>query len=1234
MKTTYIKQLFIALFLLIASAGTASAAQWQLSNGLGAVTPLSFVSGSQDTLRLGIYGNSTPLSAVQVDFYLPEGAILAGDPYAGAITNGHQLTWKQSADDKRWIRVLLHSAADSTMKTPEGELICIPIVWAPNTKSANCHTANSVLSTPKSKIVSTTELQASLAAKVEQKTITVNVSNTEQVADGTTAKSISISVVPDTLQNEVEVTYNTTNKQAPSTIGTYEAYISFAGNTDYKAYADTVLLVLTDKKPVEITTLPTASAIKQGEYLSASLLTGGLVKEGDHAIGGQFVWLDQRIQANTPGKQAFTVKFYPDNATYYATKDTVIEVKVIPTYTVTALAATGGTVTIQGERTDNTYVEGQELILTAKADANWTFTGWSDSLTTAERTDTVRGDKSYIANFEKIMHIVTFQTEGNGKLNVTTADGAIANSASLQQGTVLQVQAIPAENYELTSLTVNNEEMNGDKVVLSKATTIAATFGIKPTANKTVNISTIGNGSLLLYDADGKAVASGSTVLKGTVLKVITLANTGYELDGQATINGQAVTDTYTVGDKDIKAEATFEKKKFTVTTSAKTAAEDITKSTTILTSLEPTTNQFEYGTTFMVTNVTPTVASFDYLLVNGKRMALNQPITVTSNIEIVAVCTKRVDIKKEYILWPHQEFYYNGMSRNFLPFVSQTYAGFSFNVTYIDSVKVAHEKAVDAGKYTVLLTRKEDNLYKAFSETYDEGLVIKKSKVAVTAAPENENGYPTTRPAKGDNGVKIDTTHLAGSIIQYTITPQGKAANNYEGTVYYWASNATKKKLQFGSTLRSTNQGWVRVTNGGLAYNANDKGEVEVEEGFTVTLEAVPAEGFKFVKWSDGDTLRIREYPVTEGVKGVTPVFASKGDLNNIALQSSSYTYDGTTPTLKVNSDDITGFMLSVFTDGSCTYPTELKNAGNYFVRIYRPADSEYQEYSAVVPYTINQAEITEKTLPTASAILVGQTLSESVLEGGSAGIVRGSYAWTDSTRQMNSAGTKKASVTFTPTDANYKPFKIDIDIEVKGTKATEEPTTPDQPTEPTNPEQPVKPEQVPNPIVEQRTDSTAVITWEKVSGASSYKLFLYADKSKKELIATYTFDKDGNLKASNIAFNLQNLTAGKSYYIETVAYDAAGKTLVTKGIELTADPTATEEVLSPMEIYTSRGMIHIQLSQPMGIRILNMAGSLVYDSAASEGRLDIPVASAGIYAVILYERNQLVEVKKVIVR
>lgn len=1212
MKTTYIKQLFIALFLLIASAGTASAVKWQLRNG----QDLSFVPSSQDTLRLSIQDNDTPFSALQVDFYLPTGALLTGDPYAGAAVNGHQLTWKQS-DDKQWIRILLHSTKNYVMKTPGGELICIPIVWASDTKSANCHTANSVLATPNSTSIATTELQASLTAKVEKKSITVNVSNTEQVADGK-EKSISIAVVPDNIQNQVKVTYNKTPKE----IGQYEAYISFAGNDTLFAYKDTVMLVLTNKKPVTISTPPTATSIKQGEYLSASLLTGGVVKEGEHTVGGRFVWLDQSIQANTPGKQTFTAKFYPDNASYYATKDTSVEVEVIPTFKVTALAATGGSVMIPEGRTDNTYVEGQTLTLTAKADANWKFTKWSDGTTTAERTITVGEDKSYIANFEKIMHTVTIASVSNGKLSVTnvTNEGApVADRASLQQGSTLQVVATPDENYALQRITVNGTALTGDKFVLTGETTIGATFALKSDAQKSVTIKST-NGSLLLYNAQGNAVVSGSTVLKGSTLKVVTLANTGYVLDA-VEINDDKIADasTYTVGDADIVAEATFVKKTFTVTTSAKTSANANLKAsfTTSLTSL----HNVEYGSTFSVTAVDADDASLDYLLVNGRRMALNQPITVTSNIDIVAVCTQRVDIKKEYILWPNQEFYYNGMSRNFVPFVSQTYAGYSFKVQYSkDDGENYVEKAVDAGEYTVRLTREADRLYKAFEEKYEKGLVIKKSKVAVTKAPTSAGDNPETRPTE----VTI-TSETTNGVTKYTLTPRD--ANNYEGTTYYWADpNAEKATLNLGNTLRSGSdieEGWVRVTNGGEAFDAN-AGSVEIPVGFTVTLEAVPAEGFKFLKWSDGETKNPREYPVT-GDKTITPVFEGKKDLsNNIALTAASSTYNGETPNLVVESS-VSGFLLSVFTDKECTYPTELKNAGSYYVRIYRPADTDYQACEAVVSYTIKKAEITEKTLPSASAILAKQTLSESILEGGSAGIVPGTYAWTNPDKEMKTAGKQTVSVTFTPTDPNYESFTADIQVEVKGVQASTEPSTPDQPE---------TPEETPAPVVEERTADTAVITWEKIAEAASYKLFLYADPTKAELLATYEFDANGQLKAGAISFTLTDLTEGKAYYVETVAYKADGSVITTKSVEIPATPTATEEVDALANIYTSHSMIHIVLSQPMGVRILNMAGSSIYEETAAEGRLDIPIASAGVYAVILHEHNRLKEVRKVIVR
>ena len=81
------------------------------------------------------------------------------------------------------------------------------------------------------------------------------------------------------------------------------------------------------------------------------------------------------------------------------------------------------------------------------------------------------------------------------------------------------------------------------------------------------------------------------------------------------------------------------------------------------------------------------------------------------------------------------------------MPFASQTYAGFSFEVLYKNTKGEKTAKAIDADNYTVLLHREEDGLYNEFKGEYKDGLVIHKSKVSVTEAPTN-GGNPKTRPA------------------------------------------------------------------------------------------------------------------------------------------------------------------------------------------------------------------------------------------------------------------------------------------------------------------------------------------------------------------------------------------------------------------------------------------------------------------------------------------------------
>ena len=91
MKVNHIKQLFVALFLLL-SAGTATAAQWKLAK-----TNLN-AAGSKDTLTLKVSDNTVDFSSFQVDFTLPAGVLLSGTPILGELADDHALTWSKRAD--------------------------------------------------------------------------------------------------------------------------------------------------------------------------------------------------------------------------------------------------------------------------------------------------------------------------------------------------------------------------------------------------------------------------------------------------------------------------------------------------------------------------------------------------------------------------------------------------------------------------------------------------------------------------------------------------------------------------------------------------------------------------------------------------------------------------------------------------------------------------------------------------------------------------------------------------------------------------------------------------------------------------------------------------------------------------------------------------------------------------------------------------------------------------------
>lgn len=1059
MNVNHIKQLFVALFLLL-SAGTATAAHWQLAKA-----ELN-TAGSKDTLVLGVYGNSFDFSSFQVDFTLPEGVLPDGAPVLGGIVSDHELTWRRRDDGS--YRCVVYSASNAEMKAPEGDLLRIPVALAASFTEGTFTAKNGILSNKKSEGMNVSDKDFVVASYKEKANLVVNVSGLEQRADVDKAAELGYTTIPVDKTLTVEYFKDAECKTAATDAdrkreGVLYVKLSFAGDEDYNAFEQVYTLVLTGKLSIDVTriTLPTAADIKEGQLLSSSLLSGGNVKDGDYEVAGTFAWTDGNI-AVPAGENNYSVTFYPDNSSYYNTAEVSVRVKAIATYTITTAASTGGVANVLGKTEDNKYVSGQEITLQAIPQPNYRFDGWSVTGATEilEKKDTIcvtaDANKTYYANFSPILHKVTIAAiEGNGRLSVTTAGETEVNDGeSLQQGTTLQLLATPGMNARLKELTINGDSLKGDKVTLTEALTIKVVFEAKPVDLALVTIQKAANGSILLYKEDGSPIASGSTVPVGSKVRVIALPDAGYQLDGSVELSNVTPSDGLYTVKGDIMARAVFTTKRYKVTASAVSGNPSETKPAGTIT-LEPAGDQ-PYGTKVRITDVRGEAgARLLTILANGKEVSRNDVLTVTGDLTVTAVFDHRVDIEKEYILWPYQEFYYNGVSRNFVPFASQTYAGFSFDVKYKDSEKNEIDKAIDADEYTVLLHRDEDGLYNEFNEEYAKGLVIKQSKITVTEAPKN-GGNPKTRPGESDVTITSSTT---SGVTKYVIEPKSETAKkNYVGAVYYH-STLEDVPLSFGSILRSGEEphGAVRVTNGGLPYDVKD-GKVSIPGGITVTLEAVPNTGYTFSKWSDGNTENPREYEVTAEAKGVTPIFEGKAT-PSFQLSAASSDYNGTAQTVSVTGDGDETCQISFFFDEDCTQPAILKNTGTYYVRVYRPEDDRYKAYENTFKYTINPVDATVKEWPVPSDILSGHALAESVLQGGHAGIVAGTFAWSDPTAVVTE--TVEHEVVFTPTDPNYKLVRNKIEVKVvSATASSTDPEHPETPVDPVDPSDPVNPD------------------------------------------------------------------------------------------------------------------------------------------------------------------------------
>lgn len=1052
----------LLLILSVVSGHTALAANtWKM-----AAKELTKKAQTNLSLRLE---NSDAVNAFQFDLTLPAGLKLTGTPILNENRiSDHNLDWTALSENQ--YRCIVYSLSNANLEGNSGELLSIPILVDLSFTGGQVTLTNLVLTNQKAAELSVSTDMGLLSEKKEYIQLLVS-GLTQKVQDDKDAV-IQVTTIPADLNPGVTITYPEGGRK---TEGAYTVKVTRAEDAIYHKVDTTFRMVLVAKDQPKVTA-PTASLLNEGQRLAQSILSAGsATKEGDanSPVPGKFVWLNPEQVVTTTGD--YTALFIPTDESRYANVEVPVEVTVNPVYHVYFLPQAGGFLKIEGEHADQTYVSGQKLKVTAVPDPNYEFVKWIglDSKN-KEQEITVSSNMTISPIFERPKYKVTVQTEYSWQGTMTvTCDGITLKDGEnfCANGSTILVQATPNDDYRLDQLTINGEELT--KCTVTGPTTIKGKFTELQGDALTITTAISGEGTIRLFNEDGKAILPGTAMAKDSKFTVISVPEPGCELEALEVKGATLAGGKYTLTGET------------TVTAKFKRSSYELTAnhSGTGTLTITPQKAEYEYGD-----QVTITASDGDLyrLVVNGKAIESGQIYTITGKTNVYAKFLDRQPLDPAFIKQDAQSYVFNNQYQRFQLYLSNIYAYWDFNVSY-PGLEAGETAPVNTGKYVVRITREADQNYEAFQLDIPNGLEIQKAKMRVTKAPTSTGTTDTdnlgkTSPQYGN--VQIEQDANKSYLYKFTYKPQEKDAANYEPVVYYLSTSNTNYKLSVGSTptLKSTDdaageeKGYVLVTNGNMVVE-----DLEcIPQGTMLTMQAIAKPSYRFTGWKKGNET-IVDNPIEISLEDnliYEPTFEGKKLLS--ASISDSPIPSGKLPAITVTAPEgstaPSDFQVRFFADNDGTQPLapqDVQNVGTYYVQVYRAEDDQFQELkSGIIAFTVQSAEIPSDwiTWPTATEILPDETLAASQLIGGSAGELEGTFAWKNSGTTPNETG--EQDVIFTPVDPNYKLATGTATVEVLSTTtSTGEITDPGQPSDPDTPDTPEEPT-----AVEQAADALQI--------------------------------------------------------------------------------------------------------------------------------------------------------------
>lgn len=784
----------------------------------------------------------------------------------------------------------------------------------------------------------------------------------------------------------------------------------------------------------EVTFPQEATAIEAGQPLSASILSGGSAN-----VSGVFSWKNPATIAQPGEKIAYPVIFTPtDLTTYNVAEGSYIFAEIKQYFTVQTGKCANGHLEIASANTANKYEKGSKLTVKPVADVHYEFDKYLNKSGFTDNTYTVSENATLTAEFKPIMRKVTINITGTGSVNVNGESKSNSSTVSVQEGSVLTIQAVPGEGQVLSDLTAGGSAFNNNTVTVDKDMTIAATFAPKPDETYVVKVSAVPNGKINLYDANGNAIASGSSFKAGETISVVAVPDLGYKLtDNSLKYNSADITNNQiTVAKADAAITATFTKQSFEVST-------DVTNGTITLAlvnnkeqKVNEKSSSYEYGTELTATAEPTDKENYKLLslVVNGKEIPNGGSFTVTAKTTVTAVMAKLATITIDET---PQSFTYDGTAKEFV--VKTTPAGIGgFTVKYDNSDTKPVNAAAHADKaYTVTIKRAADDTYAAVNESAQ--LIIKPAQMKGVTIPtlnKQNNGVETTdnRGQYALTSGSIDgTTHLGTAtftptdvnyaIMTFTVAGTGAVPCSY--TPQLQSAKLTTRSGDASSlNITVTGNGSVKVLNGGVEAT-------NLYVGQTITIQAVPAstEYAANATWNNGSVSNTKEVTLQSGKNYVTVAFQKKTEPTPTLTIPTDMVYNGTPFAGKT----ITVAGESLVKDWDLNFEGIPTDAGTYTIYASRKADENYLAVvgKEVGSFTIKQAPA-EASDPVATDILQGQALAQSVITG--TANVDGVFEWVNPNTILNTNATG-LKVRFVPTSKNYS-VKDGLTADVKVTE------------------------------------------------------------------------------------------------------------------------------------------------------------------------------------------------------